>query len=225
MNRCSVLIVLGAVALVMVGCGGSGSEAIDPIEVAESETATGPPTVRIEVSGTAEEPPRDGFAKIEPNCEEWIEMPAVGPLAIQVPENWEVSKASSGPRQGEVGFSAGDVHRTIEVKMWEQQAGRTPRDMVGADAEAVGAVDWAGKRVTVFLTPSAYMAYFPAITIDSLPDIYAAVSLGGRGRGDLSNLDTETVLAILETAHLDRCVADSYAKVYGNAEVVFSEDS
>ena len=54
---------------------------------------------------------------------------------------------------------------------------------------------------------------------------FLALSFGGRGRGDILELDRELVLAMFQTASLGRCAADSYAKIFRESEVVFLDET
>lgn len=100
-----------------------------------------------------------------------------------------------------------------------------PDYLGGPEAEAIGAVNWDGTQTTVFVRPDSYSAYLPAISVEGMGDVYAYLSFGGRGRGDILELDCEVVLAMFQTASLDRCAADSYVQIFTSAEVVFLDET
>lgn len=211
--------------ILISGCGGeSAPESSAPIP--EPARPAEEFRVRIEVRGWEDESLRPGFVQIDSDCSEGTsdDPPGLGPLDIQVPADWEIGATGMrGARRGEVAVRVGSVQRHLTVRLEEQLPGSSGEDLIGAGAEPVGTVHWAGESRQVYFDGFGYVAAFPAISVPDVADVFAVVVLGGRGSGDLTTLDREAVLMVFETAHLDRCVADSYAAVYRNAEVVFVE--
>lgn len=220
---------MAALVLAISGCGGDETGRTDPSTDPGEEAArveNEMPAVRIEVLGTAEKPPRDGFVRIDSDCTDGTsESPRLGPLDLQVPAAWEIRRSGGGgPRRADMGFTAGGVRRTISVGMRDQSRNEPPPTAGGEGAEEVGRVSWGGVQVPVVFGPGGYSAYFPIITVDDRIDVYAHLRVGGRGSGDLATLDPDAVLGIFETARLDPCAVESFAGTFNNAEVVFLDD-
>lgn len=218
---------LAAVAVLVAGGCGLESETSAESSDAAEEADAGPPPARVEVRGTAEEPLREGFVLVDSDCaDDTRENPGLGPLDIQVPAGWEIRKGGgfNGPREGDMSVNVGSVRRTLSVGMQDNFQGAAPEERAGEDARPVGTVDWSGDQVRVFFGAGGYTAYFPAISIQYSPDVYAVVQLGGRGRGDVSELDRDEVLTVFETARLDPCVVNSYFGESANVDIVYADD-
>lgn len=221
----SLLLCLGLVAVVSCGQGDESEPAVAGDEQSAAEAAE-PPAVAIEARGTEEEPLRDGFVAIDSQCSEGsAENPQLGPLDIQIPATWEVKGAhGEGSRSAELTIQTPNVRRTLEVDMAQQRPGSAPEAKPNPEAREIGSVEWAGERYPVYFTDYRFSVYLPAITVENVTDIYVSLSFGGRGGGDLSKVDPDTVIEVFETARLDRCAVETYAEAMQNPEIVFLED-
>jgi hypothetical protein len=85
-------------------------------------------------------------------------------------------------------------------------------------------VHWSGETYPVYFDSSAYRSSVPVLSADETIDVYAIVSIGGGRAGDIEKVDRQDILAVFESMYLDRCVADSYAKIYNKVDVMFVDD-
>ena len=153
---------LGAASVLLAACGSGSTDA----PAASAEASDSPP-VRLEVRGTRDKALRDGFVRLMPNCQEWIETPTLGPMIIQIPETWEVRKGRSGPRDAHVALVAGNVQKTLRVRMLDQRFGSAPNPeyLGGPEAKAIGKDSWGEQQSTVFATSYGYSVYLPALSV------------------------------------------------------------
>jgi hypothetical protein len=212
---------LGVASALLAACGSGSTDA--PAATAEASDS---PPVRLEVRGTRDKALRDGFVRLMPNCQEWTETPTLGPMIIQIPETWDIVKGRSGPRDAHVALVAGNVQKTLRVRMLDQRFGSPPNPeyLGGPEAKAVGQVSWGERPSTVFASSYGYSVYLPTLSVEGMGDVYAFLTLNDPGRGDISELDQQKVLSIFETAQLDRCAVESYARIFRNAEIILLDD-
>jgi hypothetical protein len=222
-ENCAIRLVMIIAFLQMAACGDTSVPPRSASQGAPAAAAEWSGT-QIRVQGTAEKPRPEGFNRIEANCVEWQDVPSVGPLVVQVPETWGVTKRSSGPRKGEIGVNIGRVGTTVGVRFEDELRAAPRREPVSPDNDVVGSVHWSGETYPVYYGNARYVSYLPVLSTDETTDVYAIVSIGGSGSGGIENIDRQEVLTVFDSMYLDRCVADSYAKIFKKVDVTFVDD-
>lgn len=208
--------------VVLSSCGADESKDSSP---ANEPDADWPPVTRISVRGTAEKPLQEGFSRLAANCEEWQDVPTLGPFNIQIPADWEVTKSSSGPREGAVSvYPIPRRSRRLTVHMTDQAGGTEPDHKRAADAQKVGEIDWSGEGVGIYANSGEYSAYIPVLSIVDYSDVYARLILGRSRNLKIDQFDRATVIRIFQSASLDKCAVLSYSERYANKEVIYVDE-